>query len=179
MVTVGVRTCGVQDTLECLASYQEGDYSGIMLRLEYSNRTITNCGDLLDSNVASMGSAIACLSSAHLNKRRLIGLNDIYLMPKCCSFQYVFFLCQVDYALELVLHFHWTNVIYKPLVCLSYKRYINILLLLLLFIIVSHWEVVEHISIYCGFLFQVGRILWLKNIFLDLFWSVKLFIMAE
>ena len=69
MATVGVRTCGVQDTLECLASYQEGDYSGIMLRLEYSNRTITNCGDLLDSNVASMGSAIACLSSAHLNKR--------------------------------------------------------------------------------------------------------------
>ena len=44
MATVGVRTCGVQDTLECLASYQEGDYSGIMLRLEYSNRTITNCG---------------------------------------------------------------------------------------------------------------------------------------
>ena len=69
MATVGVRTCGVQDTLECLASYQEGDYSGIMLRLEYSNRTITNCGDLLDSNVASMGSVIACLSSAHLNKR--------------------------------------------------------------------------------------------------------------
>ena len=29
----GVRTCGVQDTLECLDSYQEGDYSGIMLRL--------------------------------------------------------------------------------------------------------------------------------------------------
>ena len=33
--------------------------------LEYSNRTVINCGDLPDSNVAGMGSAIACLSSAH------------------------------------------------------------------------------------------------------------------
>ena len=60
-----VRTCGVQETLVCLDSYQEGDYNGIMLRLEYSSRTIIKCGDLPDSNMAGMGSAIACLSSAH------------------------------------------------------------------------------------------------------------------
>ena len=54
----------VQDTLERLDSYQEGDYSGLLLRLEYLNRIIINCGDLPDSIVAGIGSAITCLSSA-------------------------------------------------------------------------------------------------------------------
>ena len=54
----------VQETLERLDSYQDGDYSGILLRLEYSNSIITNCGDLPDSIVAGLGSAIKCLSSA-------------------------------------------------------------------------------------------------------------------
>ena len=42
----------VQDTLEHLDSYQDGDYSGILLRLEYLNRIIINFGDLPDSIVA-------------------------------------------------------------------------------------------------------------------------------
>ena len=53
----------VQETLERLDSYQDGDYSGILLRLEYLNRIIINCGDLPDSIVAGIGSAITCLSS--------------------------------------------------------------------------------------------------------------------
>ena len=32
----------VQETLEGLDSYQDGDYSGILLRLEYLNRIIIN-----------------------------------------------------------------------------------------------------------------------------------------
>ena len=47
----------VQETLEHLDSYQDGDYSGILLRLEYLNRIIINCGDLPDSIVAGIGSA--------------------------------------------------------------------------------------------------------------------------
>ena len=39
----------VQETLERLDSCQNGDYSGILLRLEYLNRIIINCGDLPDS----------------------------------------------------------------------------------------------------------------------------------
>ena len=56
----------VQETLERLDSYQDGDYSGILLRLEYLNRIIMNCGDLPDSIVAQagIGSAITCLSRA-------------------------------------------------------------------------------------------------------------------
>jgi len=55
----------VQETLERLDSYQDGDYSGILLRLEYLNRIIINCGDLpADSIVAGIGSVITCLSSA-------------------------------------------------------------------------------------------------------------------
>ena len=43
----------VQETLEGLHSYQDGDYSGILLRLEYlKNRVIINCGHLPDSIVA-------------------------------------------------------------------------------------------------------------------------------
>ena len=42
----------VQETLERLDSCQNGDYSGILLRLEYLNRTIINCGDLPDCIVA-------------------------------------------------------------------------------------------------------------------------------
>ena len=41
----------VQDTLEHLDSYQDGDYSGILLRLEYLNRIIINFWDLPDSIV--------------------------------------------------------------------------------------------------------------------------------
>ena len=54
----------VQETLECLDSYQDCDYSGILLRLEYLNRIIINCRDLPDSIVAGIGSAVTCLSSA-------------------------------------------------------------------------------------------------------------------
>ena len=54
----------VQETLEHLDSCQNGDYSRILLRVEYSNRTVMNCGDLPDSIVAGIGSAIACLLSA-------------------------------------------------------------------------------------------------------------------
>ena len=42
----------VQDTLERLDSYQDVDYSGLLLRLEYLNRIIINCGDLPDPIVA-------------------------------------------------------------------------------------------------------------------------------
>ena len=54
----------VQETLERLDSCQNGDYLGILLRLEYLNRAIINCGDLPDSIVAGIGSAIACFLSA-------------------------------------------------------------------------------------------------------------------
>ena len=54
----------VQETLERLDSCQNGDYSRILLRLEYLNRTIINCGDFPDSIVDGMGSAIAWLLSA-------------------------------------------------------------------------------------------------------------------
>ena len=54
----------VQETLERLDSYQDGDYSGILLRLEHLNRIVTNCGDLPDYIVAGLGSAITCLSRA-------------------------------------------------------------------------------------------------------------------
>ena len=46
--------------------------------------------------------------------------------------------------------------------------------------LVSHWEVMAHISIYCGFcLWSAGFALWCKSIFFDLFWREKLFIAAE
>ena len=54
----------VQETLERLDSYQDGDYSGILLRLEYLNRIIINYGDLPGSIAAGIGSAITCFSSA-------------------------------------------------------------------------------------------------------------------
>ena len=59
----------VQETLERLDSYQDGNYSGILLRLEYLNRIIINCGDLPDSIVAGIGSAIKCLSGAEIGGR--------------------------------------------------------------------------------------------------------------
>ena len=54
----------VQETLEHLDSCQNGDYNGILLRLEYLNHTIINRGDLPDSIMAGIGSAIACFLSA-------------------------------------------------------------------------------------------------------------------
>ena len=54
----------VQETLERLDSCQNGDYGGILLRLEHLNRTTINCGDLPDSIVVGIRSAIACLLSA-------------------------------------------------------------------------------------------------------------------
>ena len=47
-----------------LTVIQDGDYSKILLRLEYLNRTLINSGQLPDSIVAGIGSAIACLSGA-------------------------------------------------------------------------------------------------------------------
>ena len=38
----------VQEALERLDSCQNGDYSGILLRVECLNRTIINCGHSLD-----------------------------------------------------------------------------------------------------------------------------------
>ena len=58
----------IQDTLERLDSYQDGDYSGILLLLEYLHRILINCGDLPDSDVAGIGSAITCLSSAQRSR---------------------------------------------------------------------------------------------------------------
>ena len=54
----------VQETLEHLDSCQNSDHSRILLRLEYLNHTIIHCGDLPDSIVAGIGSAIACFLSA-------------------------------------------------------------------------------------------------------------------
>ena len=56
----------VQKTLERLDSYQDSDYSGILLRLKYINLIIINCGDLRDLIVAGKGSAITCLSSVQI-----------------------------------------------------------------------------------------------------------------
>ena len=63
-MAAGFALAVVQETLERLDSCQNGDYSGILLRLEYLNRTIINCGDFPDSIVDGIGSAIACLLSA-------------------------------------------------------------------------------------------------------------------
>ena len=61
----------VQETLEGLHSYQDGDYSGILLRLEYlKNRVIINCGHLPDSIVAGIGSTITCLYRDRWKHRR-------------------------------------------------------------------------------------------------------------
>ena len=38
----------VGETLERLDTYQDGDYSGILLRFVYLNRIIINCEDLPD-----------------------------------------------------------------------------------------------------------------------------------
>ena len=54
----------VNETLESLDSCQDDDYSRILLRMEYLNCIIINCGELPDSIVAGIGSAIACLSSS-------------------------------------------------------------------------------------------------------------------
>ena len=54
----------IQETLGRLDFCQDGDYSRILLRLEYLNRTLINSGELPDSIVAGIGSAIICLSSA-------------------------------------------------------------------------------------------------------------------
>ena len=53
----------IQETLGRLDFCQDGDYSRILLRLEYLNRTLINSGELPDSIVAGIGSAIICLSS--------------------------------------------------------------------------------------------------------------------
>ena len=41
----------VQETLERLDSCHDGDFSRILLRMEYLNRIILNCGELADSIV--------------------------------------------------------------------------------------------------------------------------------
>ena len=43
-MAAGFALAVVQDTLEHLDSYQDGDYSGILFRLEYLNRIIINFG---------------------------------------------------------------------------------------------------------------------------------------
>ena len=53
----------IQETFGCLDSCQGGDYSRIVLWLEYLNHTLINSGELPDSIVAFIGSTIACLSS--------------------------------------------------------------------------------------------------------------------
>ena len=53
----------VQETLERLHSCQDDDFSRILLRMEYWNRTIISCGKLPDSIEADIVSAISCLSS--------------------------------------------------------------------------------------------------------------------
>ena len=52
----------VQDSIQRLDScQQQDDYSSLVLRLEYLNRTIVNSGELPDSVVAGIGLAIRCL----------------------------------------------------------------------------------------------------------------------
>ena len=41
----------VQETLERLDSCHDGDFSRILLRMEYLDRIILNCGELADSIV--------------------------------------------------------------------------------------------------------------------------------
>jgi len=62
MVT-GFALAVIQETLGRLDSCHDGDYSWILLRLEYLNRILINAGELPDSIVAGIGPAIACLSS--------------------------------------------------------------------------------------------------------------------
>ena len=69
-----------------------------------------------------------------------------------------FFLCWVDYALE--------GSTFSLSKC-DFSR-------------LFHTERSWHTSIYCGFCFwSAGFALWWKSIFFDLFWGVKLFIVAE
>ena len=52
----------VQDSIQRLDScQQQDDYSSLVLRLEYLNRTIVNSGELPDSVVAGIGLATRCL----------------------------------------------------------------------------------------------------------------------
>ena len=68
----------VQETLERLHSYQDGDCSGILLRLEYVNRIIINCGNLHNSIVAGIGSTITCLLLfMYITKRESIFLSRV------------------------------------------------------------------------------------------------------
>ena len=51
----------VEETIQRLDNCQGDDYSSILLRLEYLNRTIINNGELPESIVAGIGLAIKCL----------------------------------------------------------------------------------------------------------------------
>ena len=63
-MAVEVGHAVVQETLEHLDSCQEDDFNRILLRMEYLNRTIIiNWGELPDSIVVGIGSALGCLSS--------------------------------------------------------------------------------------------------------------------
>ena len=77
----------------------------------------------------------------------------LLLMPKCCLFQWIFFLWRVDYALE-------ENVLTEQMWFLP---------------LISYWEVVTRILIFYGYcVWSAWLALWCKNIFFCLFWKVKL-----
>ena len=87
-----------------------------------------------------------------------VGNTPLLLMPKCCLFQWIFFLWRVDYALE-------ENVLTEQMWFLP---------------LISYWEVVTRILIFCGYcLWSAWFALWCKSIFFDLFWKVKLFNAAK
>ena len=72
-----------------------------------------------------------------------VGSTRLLLMPKCCLFQWIFFLWRVDYALE-------ENVLTEQMWFLP---------------LISHWEVVTRILIFCGYcLWLAWFALWFKSI---------------
>ena len=87
-----------------------------------------------------------------------VGNTWLLLMPKCCLFQWFFFLWQVDYALE-------ENFLTEQMWFLPH---------------ISYWKVVTRILIFCGYcLWSAWFVLWCKSIFFDLFWKLELFIAAK
>ena len=76
----------VQETLERLDSCHDGDFSRILLRMEYLDRIILNCGELADSSYR-IGSAVACLPSKQgsgviyrSNRSKCIGGQLVFLV---------------------------------------------------------------------------------------------------
>ena len=77
-----------------------------------------------------------------------VGNTPLLLMPKCCLFQWIFFLWRVDYALE-------ENILNEQI---------------WFFLLISYWKVMTRILIFCSYcLWSAWFALWCKSIFFDLF----------